>query len=93
MKFLKVFVLALFFLYLMPLGAFCHDSHNSATHTTEDGHCVLMCHITCAHAIVASNNYRLAVHSPKVEITPSFDVLSYQNPFLDSFKRPPIVTS
>lgn len=93
MKLLKVCILILFFLYLLPLGAFCQDSHNNPTETTEHGHCVLMCHATCTHAVVLNEKVHIASFVPHLETGLSFETASYQNPSLDSLKRPPITVS
>lgn len=91
MKVLKILLVMLLFVYLLPLGVFCHDSHASSNNeTTQDGHCVLMCSATCAHAVTPSISSRSSIQVPNLSLPPSTIALSYQNPFLDSFKRPPI---
>lgn len=91
MKLLKVIIIALFLLSVFPLEAFCSDEHQDtqATH----GHCVLMCHSVCAHATAPDQE---SVSIPAVLVASS--VLSaynfsYQNPSLDTFKRPPVVSA
>lgn len=91
MKFLKVIILALFLVSIFPLGAFCSDEHpdTQATH----GHCVLMCHSVCAHATIMEQK---AVFIPAIPSTASLISsvnLSYQNPSLDTLKRPPVVSA
>jgi hypothetical protein len=91
MKFLKVIILAIFLVSVFPLGAFCSDEHQD-TQTTH-GHCVLMCHSVCVHATAPDQK---SVSIPAIPVASS--VLSaynfpYQNPSLDSFKRPPIINS
>lgn len=93
MNFLKVCILVFCFIYLLPLGAFCQDSHNNSTETTEHGNCVLMCHSTCTHAVVLNDVVHIASFVPHLEAGISFETASYQNPSLDSLKRPPITVS
>lgn len=92
MKALKVCFVMLLFFYLLPLGAFCHDSHAS-NDATEHGHCVLMCSSSCNHAVVYNTGVSIAASLPNLNTSLPFISLSYQNPFLDHFKLPPIVTS
>ncbi len=90
MRLLKVIILVVFVLSLFPLGAFCSDSHQQTK--SEHEHCVLMCHSVCAQATAVD---RKSVVLPAMSVM-SCEVLaynfSYQNPSLDIFKRPPVVT-
>jgi hypothetical protein len=88
MKLLKIIILLVFFISVVPLGAFCKDTRN----VKQQGHCVLMCHTICSHAIVSGKS--IFVPSPAgFSIAASTIQLSYQNPFLDTFKRPPVVSA
>ncbi len=91
MKILKVIILAVFLLSIFPLGAFCNDSHQETK--AEHGHCVLMCHSVCAHAIAPDQKSVAIPATPAVSSVSSPYDFSYLNPSLDSFKRPPIVNS
>lgn len=91
MKFLRVILLAIFLIGIFPLGAFCNEAHQEAK--TEHGHCILMCHSVCAHATVMEQK---AVFTPVIPSTASLIStinLSYQNPSLDTLKRPPVVSA
>jgi hypothetical protein len=89
MKILRILVLFFLVFSLVPLEAFCQDDHEQVM--TDDGHCVLMCHAVCSHALVPG----IAVFAPGV---PSSNIAlssgsSYQDPTLDTFKRPPVVSA
>ncbi len=91
MKLLSVVLLSVFLISILPLGAFCHDAHQEAK--TEHGHCVLMCHSVCAHATAPDQKSVSIPAIPAISSVLSAYNFPYQNPSLDSFKRPPIVTS
>lgn len=86
MKILRIFILVLLLIYLLPLGAFCHE-----TKEKNQGHCVLMCHTFCSHAVVTEKKI-FASSSSGFPTTMSVLKLSYQSPFLDTSKRPPVVS-
>jgi hypothetical protein len=91
MKFLKVIILALFMVSVFPLGAFCSDEHQDTS--VNHGHCVLMCHTVCSHATAPDQKIvSIPINSAVSSVSFHYD-FSYQNPFLDTFKRPPVVSA
>ncbi len=91
MKFLKVIILALFLVSVFPLGAFCSDEHQDTS--VNHGHCVLMCHTVCAHATAPDQKVVAIPATSAVSSVLSPYDFSYQNPSLDTFKRPPVVSA
>lgn len=89
MKLIKIFVLVSMLTVILPFGAFAHDS-NHPDDTAQDGHCVMMCHAVCFHAIISAEKVVITHSLPATVPAPSHAILSYQSPFLDSFRRPPI---
>lgn len=87
MKMIRIIALLLLVFSLMPLEAFCHDSHDA-----DESHCAVACHSFCAQAIVvpaiSSVSRTFAVSS--FQITSLF---LYQDPLLDTFKRPPVFSA
>ncbi len=92
MKFIKLCVLFLLLIYVLPFGIVAHNSHHPDD-TTEDGHCVLMCHALCTHAVVPNSGISITASLSALKTSLPLINFSYQNPFLDSFKRPPISTT
>ena len=89
MKILRILVLLLLVFSLAPLEAFCQDDHEQAM--TDDGHCVLMCHAVCSYALAPGiAAFTSRVPSSNVALS---SVFSYQDPTLDTFKRPPVVSA
>ncbi len=89
MKILRVLVLLFLVFSLVPLEAFCQEGHEQAM--TDDGHCVLMCHAVCSVALVP-RIIALTSRGPSSNIILSSG-FSYQDPALDTFKRPPVVSA
>lgn len=90
MKFIKLFLLVSVLAFVLPFGAFAHNASHP-DEKTQDGHCVMVCHAICSHAILSTEKVSLSHSLPASEPLPAHVTLSYQNPSLDSFKRPPIV--
>lgn len=90
MKIFKLFLVAILLFQILPFGAFAHNASHP-DEKTRDGHCVMVCHAICNHAIVSTEKISLNHSLPASEPLPAHVTLSYQNPSLDSFKRPPIV--
>ena len=88
MKLLRVAILVVVFISLGPLGAFCKDTHMVKQHD----HCVRICHTNCSHAVISGKS--IFVSSPVAFTATTFTIqFSYQNPFLDTSKRPPVVSA
>ncbi len=85
MKFIKVLIFVLFFIYFLPLGAFCHGSKD----VKGKVHC-LVCHTVCPQIVVANINTFIPAFSSLQAVIPQIK-LSYQNPSLEALKRPPVV--
>jgi len=91
MKLIKILILAVFLLSAFPLGAFCSDAHEDANE--GHGHCVLMCHSVCFHAIAPDQKVVSIPAIFAVSLVFSAIDVSYQNPSLDTLKRPPVVSA
>jgi|CXWL01.1.fsa_nt_gi hypothetical protein len=91
MKSLKIFILAIFLLSAFPLEAFCSDAHQETN--AGHGHCVLMCHSVCFHATAPDQKVFFIPATPVVSLVFSAIDVSYQNPSLDTLKRPPVVSA
>ena len=89
MKFLKIFILAVFLLSAFPLGAFCSDAHQETK--SGHGHCVLMCPSVCFHAIAPDQKIVFTPATAQLSLVSATINFSYQNPSMDTLKRPPVV--
>lgn len=88
MKIIKIVMFIAVLLFSIPLDTVAgeHDGDMCSTHR-----CVLVCH-TCCYSAIAPHIEMPAV--PPSSFAPAFvSDFSYQNPSLDTFKRPPVVSA
>ncbi len=91
MKLFKILLLAVFLIGVLPLEAFCSDAHQEAD-AASHGHCDVICHTSCTHAIVPDFKVMTMPLILSVPSVFSSIDLAYQNPSLDTLKRPPVVS-
>ncbi len=91
MKLLKIIILAVFLVSLVPLGAFCHDTHTDVM--AGHDHCVTMCNSVCSHATVPDQKIVWTSPAPVVSLMLALIDSSYQDPSLDTLKRPPVYSA
>lgn len=91
MKLLKVIILATFLVSIMPLAAFCHDTHQDTM--AGHGHCVMMCSSVCFHATIPDQKIVSISATPVVSVMLAVIDSAYQNPSLDTLKRPPVFSA
>jgi len=83
MKLLKIFIVALMLLSFLPLDGLCKDHPESDDHH----HCVVVCSASCHAAIVP--RFHVSAYPTIISSFSSLYTCSYQDPILDTFKRPP----
>ncbi len=87
MKIIKIILLIAVVLFSLPLHGMAeqHEDESSAHH------CVLACHTCCQSAILAQIQIPL-ISAISLTALPIIS-FSYQPPFLDISKRPPVVSA
>jgi zona occludens toxin (predicted ATPase) len=91
MKFLIIIIFSAFLLNIMPLGAFCNDAH--ANEKTNHSHCVMMCDSVCCDTTVPDQKNVSIFLRPVVSVMLAVIDPAYQNPSLDTLKRPPVFSA
>ncbi len=86
MTIIKVLTLTLLFIYLLPLGAFCHQGKDVKSQV----HCAL-CH-TVSLQIATSNINTFISVAPDLQVLLPQVEFFYQNPSLETLRRPPAVS-
>mgnify|MGYP001586046788 CR=1 FL=1 len=87
MKIIKILVFIAVILFSSHIHAMAeHEEESSPTH-----HCVLVCHTCCLSTIPA--RIEIPLVQPVFRTVMSICKFSYQSPFLDTFKRPPVVSA
>lgn len=85
MKFIKILILILFLFAFLPLDGFCAEHSDNSSHH----HCIIVCHAGCHSAILPVS--QSVVHSVVASFFVMCDIFPYQDPVLDTSKRPPVV--
>jgi hypothetical protein len=87
MKFIKMLIVILLFTYFLPLGGFCHQPKD----VKGQAHCAV-CHTVSPQIVVSNINTFVDVLPSLQAVIPQI-TLSYQNPSLETLKRPPAVST